>query len=137
MSLLPGTGPVNGKRVFDAEVARQVGLMLELAVSDQGTGQAARIPLYRVAGKTGTVHKLVDGRYADDRYRSVFAGYAPVSAPRLVMVVVIDDPRGEDYFGGAVAAPVFSKVMSGALRMMNVAPDQEPGQTGQHSYAAR
>ncbi len=79
---------------------------------------------YRVAGKTGTTRKVIGGRYVKGRYRSLFVGYGPVSRPRLVMAVVIDDPRGEDYYGGKVAAPVFSRVMSGALRLLNVAPDR-------------
>jgi cell division protein FtsI (penicillin-binding protein 3) len=125
-SLLPRVGPVERVRVFEPRVVAQVRHMLELAVSDQGTGSSARIDRYRVAGKTGTVHKIVNGRYADDRYLSVFAGFAPVRQPRLVMVVVVDDPRGADYFGGKVAAPVFSQVMTGALRLLNVAPELDP-----------
>ena len=100
--------------------------MLEMAVSDKGTGAAARVARYRIAGKTGTTHMIIDGKYAKDRYRSLFAGYGPASNPRLVMAVVIDDPRGEHYYGGKVAAPVFSKVMSGALRLLNVPPDRGP-----------
>ena len=76
-----------------------------------------------MAGKTGTVKKSVSGGYSEDHYLSVFAGLAPVSDPRLVMVVMIDDPRGEKYYGGQVAGPVFAKVMSGALRLLNIAPD--------------
>jgi cell division protein FtsI (penicillin-binding protein 3) len=77
-----------------------------------------------VAGKTGTVHKpSKDGGYADDRYISVFAGLAPASKPRLVCVVIIDEPKGEQYYGGEVAAPVFSRIMAESLRLLNVAPD--------------
>ncbi len=126
VTLLPQTGPVARLRVFEPKIVRQIRPMLELAVSDKGTGRAARIDRYRVAGKTGTVHKIVDGSYADDRYLSLFAGFAPVSDPRLVMVVVVDDPRGEDYYGGLVAAPVFAAVMSGALRLLKVAPELAP-----------
>lgn len=126
VSLRPVSKRPRGTRVYDAKVVRQIRIMLELAASEQGTAKAAQVPRYRVAGKTGTVHKLIDGRYAEDRYLSVFAGFAPVTDPRLVMVVLVDDPRGEAYFGGAVAAPVFAQVMSGALRLLNVAPDQAP-----------
>ncbi len=125
-AVVPTDAAPRGIRVFRPEVVRQVAAMLELAVSDQGTGRAARVPRYRVAGKTGTVHKLINGAYAEDRYLSIFAGYAPATDPRLVMVVVIDDPRGDEYYGGAVAAPVFSAVMSGALRLLNIAPDLPP-----------
>jgi cell division protein FtsI (penicillin-binding protein 3) len=78
---------------------------------------------YRVAGKTGTVHKLIAGDYAEDRYVASFAGMAPASHPRLVMVVTVDDPSGSAHFGGQVAAPVFSSVMSDALRLLDVPPD--------------
>jgi cell division protein FtsI (penicillin-binding protein 3) len=79
-----------------------------------------------VAGKTGTVKKSVAGGYAEDRYIAVFAGMAPASHPRLVTVVVIDEPSNGDYYGGLVAAPVFSSVMAGSLRFMNVSPDDLP-----------
>ncbi len=124
LSVVPVNETPRGVRVFEARVVDQVRPMLELAVSDQGTGKRAQLEQYRVAGKTGTVHKLVAGKYAEDRYLSVFAGMAPVERPRVVMVVVVDDPRGDEYYGGAVSAPVFSRVMSGALRILNVAPDR-------------
>jgi len=117
--------PAASQEVFDPAVVKQVRNMLELAVSDQGTGSLARVARYRIAGKTGTAQKIIDGKYAKDRYQSLFAGYGPVTNPRLAMVVVIDDPRGEQYYGGKVAAPVFSKVMSGALRLLNVPPDRD------------
>jgi cell division protein FtsI (penicillin-binding protein 3) len=78
---------------------------------------------YRVAGKTGTAHKLVGGAYAPDLYVSSFVGLAPVSAPRLLVAVMIDEPGGDEYYGGVVAAPVFSAVMSEALRLRAVPPD--------------
>lgn len=123
VSLLRREHSVAKVQVLPAGVVRELGKMLEDAASDQGTGKLARIPQYRVAGKTGTVHKLAAKGYADNRYTSIFAGYAPVTDPRLVMVVVVDDPKGEKYFGGEVAAPVFSNVMSEALRILNVPPD--------------
>jgi len=113
-------------QVINPGVSRQVRAMLEVAVSQDGTGHRARVEGYRVAGKTGTVRKSGAGGYTEDRYLSVFAGFAPVSKPRLVMVVMIDEPAGEDYYGGQVAAPVFSRVMQGALRLLDVAPDDVP-----------
>lgn len=118
--------PIEGERVLSAATARQVRAMMETVVSAEGTALKAAVPGYRVAGKTGTVHKIVNGRYAKDRYYSVFAGLAPVDRPRLVMVVVVDDPKGKAYYGGQVAAPVFSRVMNGALRLLNVPPDAVP-----------
>jgi len=97
--------------------------MLEMAVSDEGTAPRARVPKYRVAGKTGTAHRVVNGQYQDDSYTSLFAGFAPLSDPEIVMVVAVSDPKGVDYYGGRVAAPVFSKVMEGALRFRDVRPD--------------
>ncbi|MDH3636955.1 MAG: penicillin-binding transpeptidase domain-containing protein [Gammaproteobacteria bacterium] len=124
LSVVPVQERPAGVRVFEARIVNQIRPMLELAVGEHGTGKRAQLEQYRVAGKTGTVHKLVNGEYADDRYMSAFAGMAPVDRPRVVMVVVVDDPRGEEYYGGAVAAPVFARVMSGALRILNVAPDR-------------
>ena len=118
-------------RVLSKEIVHQLRYMLERAVGVKGTGSAADIAHYRVAGKTGTVHKLIDGQYADDRYMGLFAGMVPASNPRLVMVVTIDDPSRGGYFGGQIAAPVFRKVMSGALRLLDIAPDQ-PHKPGQH-----
>ena len=112
-----------GERVISRKTARQVRRMMEKVASEEGTASKAQIANYRVAGKTGTVHKFISGGYSDDRYLSLFAGMAPASDPRLVMVVVLDEPGGKKYFGGQVAAPVFSKVMAGALRLMNVPPD--------------
>jgi cell division protein FtsI (penicillin-binding protein 3) len=97
--------------------------MLEVVVSPQGTGQHAAVKNYTVAGKTGTSRKSVHGGYADDRHTAVFAGIAPASDPRLVIVVVINEPRGGDYYGGDVAAPVFSAIASDALRVLAVPPD--------------
>ncbi|MEJ2685826.1 MAG: penicillin-binding transpeptidase domain-containing protein [Gammaproteobacteria bacterium] len=117
--------PPVGHRVITAKIAREMRTMLETEVSRQGTGYKARVPGYRVAGKTGTVHKFIDGSYAKHQYISVFAGMAPASDPRLVMVVMINDPQGV-YYGGLVAAPVFSKVMAGSLRLLDVSPDDLP-----------
>lgn len=97
--------------------------MLESVTHPGGTGSLAAINGYRVAGKTGTVEKLGPQGYQNDKHVALFCGVAPASDPRLVVVVVIDDPQGKTHFGGSVAAPVFAKVMGGALRMLNVTPD--------------
>lgn len=115
--------PVKGKQVIPARIAREVRHMLEAVVSNDGTGVQAAVKGYRVAGKTGTVHKAVEGGYSEDKYISLFAGMAPVSNPRFVIIVSIDEPRGEKYYGGQIAAPIFSSVMQGALRLMDVPPD--------------
>jgi len=100
--------------------------MLETVVKKQGSGTRAAVPGYRIAGKTGTVKKFGGGGYVEDSYLALFAGIAPASDPRLAMVVIINEPRGEKYYGGAVAAPVFSRIMAGALRMMDIPPDSLP-----------
>ena len=117
---------VEERRILPAAVARQVRAMLEEAGGPRGTAPAARIAGYRVAGKTGTVKKSAAGGYAKNKYLAVFAGMAPASDPRLVMVVMVDEPSNGKYYGGQVAAPVFSRVMSGALRLKNVPPDDVP-----------
>ncbi|MEO5343336.1 MAG: penicillin-binding protein 2 [Gammaproteobacteria bacterium SHHR-1] len=111
------------QRVMHAKTARQVQAMLEQVVSVQGTARRAAVPGYRIGGKTGTVKKHSAQGYADNEYQGVFVGMGPMSDPRLVMVVMIDEPRSGKYYGGQVAAPVFAEVMAGALRMMNIAPD--------------
>lgn len=114
------------RQVLRKKTARQLRAMMEEVVGPEGTAPLARVAGYRVAGKTGTVKKSVAGGYADDRYLAVFAGVAPSSHPRLAMVVVVNEPSNGEYYGGKVAAPVFSKVMSGALRLMNIPPDDVP-----------
>ncbi len=114
---------VEGREVMTPRVARELHAMLELAAGAEGTGAKAQVANYRIAGKTGTVRKLTPTGYSEDQYVSWFAGFAPASDPRLVMIVIVDDPRGGSYFGGDVAAPVFGRVMSGALRLLDVAPD--------------
>ena len=123
--------PVTGKRVLAAELVQQVKDMLETVVQPGGTGQRDAVKGYRVAGKTGTAHKAIRGGYAEDRYMSLFAGMAPASDPRLVMVVVIDEPQRGQHYGGQVAAPVFAKVMEGALRILDSPPDDLPSLDGQ------
>ena len=108
---------------FSPMVARAVRKMMESVVAADGTAPLAAVNGYRVAGKTGTAHKSEAGGYAEKRYLSVFAGMAPASDPRLVAVVVINEPSNGEYYGGKVAAPVFSRVMAGALRLLNIPPD--------------
>ena len=115
-----------GERILPEGVAQQVNSMLEEVTGPQGTALTARVAGYRVGGKTGTVRKSIAGGYSDDKYLAVFAGMAPVSAPRLAMAVMVNEPDNGKYYGGQVAAPVFSKVMSGALRLMAVPPDDLP-----------
>ncbi|MFP6830095.1 MAG: penicillin-binding transpeptidase domain-containing protein [Gammaproteobacteria bacterium] len=123
ISMLVQDEQVAGERVVSVDTARRLRSMLETVVSPAGTGQRAAIRNFRVAGKTGTAKKVGVGGYSEDRYIAVFAGLAPASDPKLVAVVVIDEPRGEDYYGGEVAAPVFSRIVSGALRLMAIPPD--------------
>ena len=96
--------------------------MLEAAVQAGGTGPRARLVGWRVAGKTGTAHKL-EGRVYVDKYVSSFVGFAPASNPRLVIAIMIDEPAGGQYYGGTVAAPVFSSIMGAALRLLSVPAD--------------
>jgi cell division protein FtsI (penicillin-binding protein 3) len=110
-------------RVLAPETARAVRGMLELAAQPGGTAPRAQVAGYRVAGKTGTAHKIEGKGYAANKYVSAFVGFAPVSAPRLVIAVMIDEPTAGQYYGGAVAAPVFSRVAGEALRVLGVAPD--------------
>lgn len=123
LSLTRIEAPVpGGKNVFSAQTAREVRAMLEMAVQPGGTAPKAQIAGYRVAGKTGTAHKIEGGAYAE-KYVSSFVGFAPVSDPRLIVAVMIDEPGGPKHYGGDVAAPVFAQVMAGALRTLGVAPD--------------
>jgi cell division protein FtsI (penicillin-binding protein 3) len=125
VSFVKGRETEVGSRIVPKRVANVVLRMMEGVVADGGTGHRAAVSGYRVAGKTGTVRKAAAGGYAKDRYLALFAGIAPASAPRLVVVVVIDEPRGDAYYGGEVAAPLFAEVMAGALRLLAVAPDDE------------
>ncbi len=119
------SAPVQGERVLPAKYTREIIKMLQAVVEPGGTGTRAEVPGYTVAGKTGTVHKVGTHGYDENRYTSVFVGMAPASNPRLVMAVTINDPQG-DYFGGLVAAPVFGAVMAGAMRLLDIPPDQMP-----------
>lgn len=114
-----------GERVMDAKIAQQMRILLESVLKKGGTGELARVPGYRVAGKTATAKMSGSGGYEKGRYISSFVGMAPLSDPRLVVAVVIYEPRGKQYHGGSVSGPVFEKIMEGALRTLNVLPDAE------------
>lgn len=113
---------VRGTSVFSAQTAREVRAMLEMAVSPEGTAPKARVPGYRVAGKTGTAHKLEGNSYVN-KYVASFVGLAPVSDPRLVVAVMIDEPSAGRHYGGDVAGPVFSQIMGSSLRTLGIPPD--------------
>ena len=115
--------PAPGRRVMSTTTSRQIRHMLEGVVAPDGTGWRARVPGYRVGGKTGTSRKSIPNGYATDRYLSLFAGIAPMSRPRLAIVVMVDEPTGKHYYGGRVAAPIFSQIAQGALRVLAIAPD--------------
>jgi cell division protein FtsI (penicillin-binding protein 3) len=123
LTILKRESPVDGRVAMNAVTARALQAMIEGATGPNGTGVRAQVADYRIAGKTGTVRKLTPHGYSEDQYVAWFAGFAPVSDPRLVMIVMVDEPRSGNYFGGEVAAPVFGRVMSGALRLLDIAPD--------------
>ncbi len=130
LSLLKTEGPLlRGAPVFSAQTAREVRAMLEMVVSKEGTAPKAAVLGYRVGGKTGTAHKLEAGVYAN-KYVSSFVGIGPISEPRLVVAVMIDEPGAGRYYGGDIAAPVFAQVMGGALRTLGVLPDAPVLATG-------
>lgn len=111
-----------GEQLVDAKIADEVLAMMEGVVEPGGTATRAQVPGYRVAGKTGTARKLVNGRYSTSEYRALFAGIAPVSDPRIVMVIVVENPVTK--YGGLAAAPAFSKIMQESLRLLNVPLDK-------------
>jgi cell division protein FtsI (penicillin-binding protein 3) len=115
-----------GERVISADTADDLTHMLEAVVSPDGTGQRASIRNFHIAGKTGTTQKAGVGGYDADRHGAIFAGFAPATDPRLVVVVMIDEPQGAAYYGGDIAAPVFANIVSGALRVLAVPPDALP-----------
>ncbi len=130
MSFLKLDSAPVGHRVLSEQTAIDLIAMLERVVGKGGTGMQAAVAGYRIAGKTGTAWKSEAGGYSRDRYLAVFAGLAPASAPRVAAVVVIDEPAAGAYHGGDVAAPVFSEIMSDALRLLAVPPDARPGAPG-------
>ena len=122
LTLVKSEPVAHGERIISVDTARAVRAMLESAVQPGGTGPRARIVGWRVAGKTGTAHKQENGGYAADKYIASFVGLAPVSAPRVIIAVMIDEPVG-DYYGGSVAAPVFAELMQATLRLLGVPHD--------------
>jgi cell division protein FtsI (penicillin-binding protein 3) len=122
ITLIKQEVPTLGATVFSAATAQAVRDMLELVVKPGGTAPLAQVTGYRVAGKTGTAHKLENGRYVD-KYVASFVGMAPASNPRLIVAVMLNEPAGKEYYGGQVAAPAFSNVMSASLRLLNVPND--------------
>jgi len=123
VTLVRSETPAEATRAISSTTALAVRRMLEMVVQPGGTAPRAQVIGYRVAGKTGTTHKTDGKGYAPDKYVSSFVGFAPASNPRLVVAVMIDEPAAGQHYGGAVAAPVFSEVMAGALRMLAIAPD--------------
>jgi cell division protein FtsI (penicillin-binding protein 3) len=126
--LLPVTfnkreGEVIGKQILSAATARVMAGMLETVTQQGGTATKGQVPGFRVAGKTGTARKLVNGQYSEALYLSSFVGYGPASSPRFIVAITIDEPAAGKIYGGDVSAPVFSNVMSQALRMAGVVPD--------------
>ena len=116
------------EQVIDKSISHQVLAMLETVVDPKRGGSAsdARVPFYKVAGKTGTVHVVGKYGYEENLHNSLFVGLVPASDPKLVIVVIVYEPKGDEHYGGQVAAPVFSRVASGAMRILNIAPDNLP-----------
>lgn len=135
ISFLLQSKDVASDRVISKTIAMQVRHMMESVVTEEGTALKASVPGYQVAGKTGTIRKHDHAGYSDKKYVAVFAGMAPANNPRIVMVVSIHEPSGKMYYGGEVAAPVFSHVMAGALRLLDIPPDEIP-QRNLHLAAA-
>ena len=115
--------PSKGRQVVSPDIARKVITVLHRVTGDEGTAKRASVPGFSVGGKTGTVHKVGSTGYLDDRYVALFAGVSPIESPRYVTVVVIDEPKGDVYGGGAAAAPVFSRITQEVLRIRNAVPD--------------
>jgi cell division protein FtsI (penicillin-binding protein 3) len=124
LSIVKSDQPVEAERVISEQVSRQVLHMLESVLQEGGTARKATVPGYRVAGKTGTTRKAIANGYGEE-YVNIFAGVAPVSDPQLAVVILINEPKGDVYYAGDTAAPVFAKVMAGSLQMLNVAPDDK------------
>lgn len=122
LSLLRREGKPSSVQVYTPKVAQQIRTMLEAAAGPDGA-KLAQVQGYRVAGKSGTARKIVNGQYSKSLYRSSFVGFAPASNPRIVVAISIDEPHSKEYYGGRVAAPVFSEVVARSLRRLGVPPD--------------
>ena len=134
LSLLRKDRDVDSRQVLNPKTSQVVLEMLRSVVEEEGGGgQRARVPGYHVAGKSGTAKKTQCGGYTKDSYRSLFAGVGPVSEPRIALAIVIDEPSKGGYFGGLVAAPAFSRIMAGSLRLLNVRPDNLPETMAQNN----
>lgn len=120
---IPKASNIYSHAVTTPATASAIRLMLEMATSPHGTGHAANVPDYRVGGKTGTTRKQIGSSYAKNRYRSLFVGMAPMSNPCVIVAVMIDDPAGQTFYGGTVAAPVFAQVTNGVLKLLGVPPN--------------
>ncbi len=125
VSLLKREDDDDAVRIFSAKTAKTVRKMMETVLTKDGTAIEAVVPGYSAAGKTGTAKKATAHGYTEKSYFAIFSGMAPVENPRLIIAVMIDEPSAGNYYGGLVAAPVFSRVMAGALRVLDVAPDKE------------
>ena len=113
---------VTGRRVISEDIAQQVVTVLHRVTGDQGTARNARVPGFSVGGKTGTVHKVGVGGYIDDKYIALFVGISPIENPRYVTAVIVDEPKGDGYGGGAAAAPIYAGITERVLRLNNVPP---------------
>ncbi len=122
LSLIKRDQPPTTTQIYPPDVAKRVRLWLEAAAGPEGA-KAAQVQGYRVAGKSGTARKIVDRKYSTSRYRGSFVGFAPVSDPRIVVAVTIDEPSSGVYYGGRVAAPVYASIVGSTLRIMGVQPD--------------
>jgi cell division protein FtsI (penicillin-binding protein 3) len=123
VTMLKTEQPPVGVRVFKPETARTMRGMLQLAAGPEGTAPLAQTMGYSVGGKSGTAHKLENGSYARDKYRSWFVGLSPIEAPRVIVAVMVDEPGAGQHYGGAVAAPVFSRIVAQTLRAQGVPPN--------------
>lgn len=124
LSLIYREVPPEGEQILDATVSSALKRSMKAVVSKGGTGTRAELALYEVGGKSGTVHSVGKTGYEQSEYKAIFAGIAPIDEPQIAMVVLIDGPAGAEYYGGEVAAPIFSRVVDGAMRLLNVRPDK-------------
>lgn len=124
LSLIHRDDVGQGERVISQAVSSSLKTAMKAVVEKGGTGTRAQLSLYDVGGKSGTVHSVGKSGYEQSQYKAIFAGVAPVDRPEIAMVVIIDGPAGAEYYGGEVAAPVFSRVVDGAMRLLNVRPDK-------------
>lgn len=124
LSLIHRNDVVQGEQVISKDISESLKIAMKAVVTKGGTGTRASLPLYDVGGKSGTVHTVGKSGYEQSQYKAIFAGVAPADNPEIAMVVIIDSPAGAEYYGGEVAAPVFSRVVDGAMRLLNVRPDK-------------